>query len=444
MTRKDVLELKKRLQRSECTFTKMTGCYVNANREVVLTFEETFLNLEDEEFYKYLEIAKKALSGTVGNNLLELDFPTEEETTDGKQQFLMGLKDSKLKAESLLTIFYQLIMDHYDYVGNYLILLFHDAYDVMARTSDNRKLDESEEVYEYILCAICPVSLSKPGLGYLVNENRIGPRNRDWLVGAPDTGFLFPCFTDRSSDIHSLLYYTKDAKSPQEEFVAKALGCLPKKTATQQKNTFQSIISHAIPDEGQRAEVILEIQESLNQLAEDQDTFSNSTQDANILTTDKVQELLTDSGLSEEIASKIETAYKENFGDTPPVIDHLLDSKLLAEHSKKKKEKELVDKVHKLQELLDESTQMQASNFTSAKDDLSFEFNDDSKANNNETNEDNKISNIDPSTNLNYDVVLHVKPQKVNQISSQMIDGKKCIVIPVEENEQIKVNGVTI
>lgn len=88
--------------------------------------------------------------------------------------------------------FYDLVIDSYDYVGNYLILVFHDAYDVMTKTSDNNKLDESEEVYEYLLCAICPVNLTKPGLGYREDENRIGPRIRDWVVGAPDTGFVFP------------------------------------------------------------------------------------------------------------------------------------------------------------------------------------------------------------------------------------------------------------
>lgn len=73
--------------------------------------------------------------------------------------------------------FYDLVIENYSYVGNYLILVFHDAYDVMTKTSDNNKLDESEEVYEYLLCAICPVTLTKPGLGYREDENRIGPRH---------------------------------------------------------------------------------------------------------------------------------------------------------------------------------------------------------------------------------------------------------------------------
>ena len=89
------------------------------------------------------------------------------------------------------------IIDTYDNPGNYLILFFHDTYDVICKTSDGNKLDESEEIFDYILCAICPVELSAPALGYRESENRIAPRIRDWVVKAPETGFLFPSFSDR-------------------------------------------------------------------------------------------------------------------------------------------------------------------------------------------------------------------------------------------------------
>ena len=205
MNKRDVLEIKRRFKKEACTFTRMCGCYVDADHNKITKIGETFLNLDDAEYFKYLDIAKKTLSGKLGNNLLELEFPLAEEETGGRQQFLMGLRESKLKNDDLLDTFYDMIIDSYDYVGNYLILIFHDAYDVMTKTSDNDKLDESEEVYEYLLCAICPVNLTKPGLGYREDENRIESRIRDWVVGMPDTGFIFPAFTDRSTDIHSVM-----------------------------------------------------------------------------------------------------------------------------------------------------------------------------------------------------------------------------------------------
>ena len=120
MNKKDILELKRRFKKDACTFTRLCGCYVDADHNKVTSFGETFLNLEDEEFYKYLEIAKKVMSGTIGNNLLELEFPTAEEAAGGRQQFLMGLRESALKNDDLMEAFYDLDINSNDYVGKYL------------------------------------------------------------------------------------------------------------------------------------------------------------------------------------------------------------------------------------------------------------------------------------------------------------------------------------
>jgi hypothetical protein len=402
MNKKDINEIKSRLKKTGCTFTKMCGCYINADKEILVKFNETFLNLEEDEFYKYLDIAKKTLSGTPGNNLIELNFPLEEEKLGGKQQFLMGLRESKLKNEGLLDTFYQLIIDSYDYAGNYLILLFHDAYDVLTKTSDNSNLDESEEVYEYIICAICPVELTKPGLGYLENENRIGPRNRDWAVGATETGFIFPAFTDRSTDVHSTMFYTKNALEPHKELMELVLGCPVKSTATEQKNTFHTIIKNAINDSETSSKAISEIQENLSILVEEQTAASEESEEPVFLRSDSVQEILQESGLSEDITAKIESAYTESFGEELPVINHLLDKKILAENDKRKVEKVLSEKIVKLQEQLEETKKAE-----------------------------------------DYDVVVKVKPDKMDQIKSQNVDGKKCIIIPLDEDEHASVNGIT-
>lgn len=429
MNKKDVFELRSRLKKTGCTFTKMCGCYVNSAKEILVNFNETFLNLKEEEFYKYLDIAKKTLSGTTGNNLIELNFPLEEEKEGGKQQFLMGLRESKLKNEGLLDTFYQLIIDSYDYAGNYLILVFHDNYDVMTKATDNSRLDESEEVYEYLLFAICPVALTKPGLGYFEDENKIGPRNRDWVVGAPETGFIFPAFTERSTDIHSVMFYTKNAAETHKELMELALGCPAKNTATEQKNTFHTIIKNAINDSEKSNKIISDIQESLSQIAEEQASYSDSSEEPVVLTNQSVQEILMESGLPEDITSKIETSYAENFSDAPPVIDHLIDKKVLAENEKRKVEKALVEQVQKLQEKLKETTK--AADSSPSYEDID-----------NQT-EKGLDSEPESNTKANYDVVLRVNPEKMNQIKSQIIDGKKCIIIPMDENEHANVNGVT-
>ena len=124
MRKKDILELKKRLKKDHCTFTKMCGCYVNGEKNIILNFRETFLNLDEDEYFKYLEIAKKVMSGTIGNNILELNFPLNDYLVNERQVSLMQLKNSQLKDDELLNDFYKLVIDNYDYTGNFLILIF--------------------------------------------------------------------------------------------------------------------------------------------------------------------------------------------------------------------------------------------------------------------------------------------------------------------------------
>ena len=413
MNKKDILELKRRFKKDACTFTRLCGCYVDADRNKVTTFGETFLNLEDEEFYKYLEIAKKVMSGTIGNNILALEFPTAEEAPGGRQQFLMGLRESALKNDDLMDTFYDLVIENYSYVGNYLILVFHDAYDVMTKTSDNNKLNESEEVYEYLLCAICPVTLTKPGLGYREDENRIGPRIRDWVVGAPDTGFLFPAFTDRSTDIHSVMFYTRDTKTPHAEFMESGLGCGAKFTATEKKLTFQNIVKDVIGEDDEESDAMfLDIQGNLSGLIEVPAEDEEEKEQAPLTLTD-IASVLSDSGLSEEQTAVIEKTYEDTFGEDLPSAEHLVDPKLVEANAKRKEKLELVEQVESLKHQLEETRSIPVDD-----------------------------SDDDVPAVKTYDVILRVKPEKVGQIHSDTINGQKCLIIPMDENEHAAVNGV--
>ncbi|WP_055669875.1 DUF4317 domain-containing protein [Desnuesiella massiliensis] len=445
MRKKDILELKRRFKKDHCTFTKMCGCYVNGEKHIILKFRETFLNLDEDEYFKYLEIAKKVLSGTIGNNILELNFPTNEALTNERQISLMQLKNSQLKDDALLDDFYELIIDSYDYTGNFLILVFHDAYDIITKTTDNGKVDESEEVYEYVLCAICPVSLSEPGLRYFEEENKIKARIRDWVVDAPTNGFVFPAFIDRSSDVNSVMYYTKNAKDTHPELMENALGCYSKQTATIQKETFQSIIKDSFSADEEKADkIFMEIQENLNTMIEEYNSIYDDTDCEPITLTKKdIQTLLIESGVPEEITTKIEKSYIENFGDDLPLAENLIDSKALKANEQRKKEETLQKQVEILQTRLEQVKQEAAVDNETH---LSTEVNDDnvvleevSETNLEETqdtnSEDNKVT-------PHYDVILQVKPEKIPQIKSQIIDGQKCIVIPINDNEQTTVNGL--
>lgn len=418
---KDILELKRRFKKEACTITKMCGCYVDANKNKVVELNETFLNLEDEEFYKYLEIAKKSLSGTIGNNLLELRFAKDEEEAGGKQQYFLGLRESALRNPELLEHLYDMIIENYDYTGNYLILIFHDAYDVITKTNDDLKLDESEEVFTYLLCAICPVNLSKPGLGYREDEHRIGVRIQDWVVGVPDVGFLFPSFIDRSADIHSLTYYVRDAKDSHPDFVETVLGCGSKRTATEEKQTFHSMVKAAIaPVIEKTDDVMLEIQENLNTLVEEKEAQMEDLvlgePEEFTLTPEIIKEVLTQSEIPDATVMQIQDHFTEEFQDAPPVVKNLVDEKAIEKNNKVKKEQKLLEEVASLKKELQNKEAEPAVPVSASSD-------------------------IDETSEYS-DVFLRMNPEKAEHITAQTIDGQKYLLIPVDENEEINLNGV--
>lgn len=424
MNKKEVLELKKRFKKDQATFTRLVGCYVDCNKNKICKFGGKFLTLEEDEYFKYLEIANKVLSGTVGNNLLDLAFPLEEEEVGGRQQILMALRDTGLEDETLLDTYYDLVIDTYEEAGNYLILLYLDSYDVPTRTKDNINVDESEEVYTYLLTAICPVSLSKPGLGYLEGEKRIGPRIRDWVVGAPDTGFLFPSFNDRSSDIHSVLFYTKNTKEPHSEFMANGLGCGIERTATEQKMAFHSIVRNALgPEDETTTEMLLDIQQNLNDMAQDYAETHDENDEPFMLDKEVITKALSESNVSEDKISKIEKSVEETFGEKLPAAENVIDSKALIANEMRFEKMALEDQVGSLTLALNEKNTQLEERTTQLIE------------------KQEEIDNYIAETKT-YDVVLRVKPEKASQITSQIINGEKCLVIPMKDDEHATINGV--
>lgn len=427
---KDILELKRRFKKEACTFTRMCGCYVDSNKNKVVELNENFLNLEDEEFYKYLEIAKKTLSGTIGNNLLELKFAKEEEEAGGKQRYLLGLRESGLRNSELLEHLYDMIIEHYDYVGNYLILIFHDAYDVITKTNDDLKIDESEEVFQYLLCAICPVNLSKPGLGYREDEHRIGVRIQDRVVGMPDVGFLFPSFSERAANVHALTYYVRDARDSHRDFVEAALGCGGKRTATEEQNAFHSIVKTALaPIIEQSDDVLLQIQENLNDLAQEHEAELEDLvivePEAFTLTAQIIQDVLSQSDVPDAAAAMIQEQLTEEFSDELPAVKNLVNEKALEKNSKEKKQIKLLEEVATLRQELADTKQENQEKSERIETLVSME------------------SPVNPSDAERWaEVFLRMKPDKAEQVKAQTIDGQKYLLIPIEADESINLNGV--
>ena len=324
MIKQEVNELKRLYTPSNCSITRICGCYVDGEKNKKTQFKEAFLSLPEEEIFKYFELLRKTLSGTLGKNLLDLEFPLASEQEGGTQEFLLRLRESKLKDDTLLDEFYDKVVASYEYVGNYLILLIHDAYDVPGKTTDGLTMeDASDSVFEYLLCCICPVNLSKPGLSYDALANEFHNRVRDWVVEMPEVGFLFPAFNDRSSDLHSTLYYTKNPEEPHSELVDQILGATLPLTAGSQKETFQALIEETLGQDAEY-EVVKSIHENLTEMIEEHKEIPEPL----MLDKHQVKNLFEKSGVVEEKLTDFDKLYDAAAGeDTSLMVNNVANTR---------------------------------------------------------------------------------------------------------------------
>ena len=239
MNQKELTEIRKTMNHKRNCVYKIAGCYVDTEKNKRACGVHSFSMMSEEEELKYYELFKKALSGKIGKNQINLEFPKEAYENDGIQPFLYDLVKDGLANESKIQELFDRIIDTYDYPDNYYILVAYGDYDVPEVGKDGVVMeDASEDVYSFINCSICPMKPSKPGLAYNDKQDQIENAIRNMMVEVPVHGFLFPAFNDRKSDIHSVLYYTKKPEDMESSFVREMLTCIAPQTAKGQNNSF--------------------------------------------------------------------------------------------------------------------------------------------------------------------------------------------------------------
>jgi len=202
--REDMLELTRRMTVKRTSMTRIAGSYMDGDGFVDGTFNTNFLKLSASEKEKNLNIAKAIPFSDTNTNLKMYEFSREAMRPGGIWQLLMAMKSCGLKNDALMDTFYELIGECYETDHDYAVYVFHDRYDVPVKTADHERQWESEEVFEYLICAICPVS-------------------GDYEPGKPECGFLFPAFVNRSSDENFVNIFQADMDNPHPELV-KLLG----------------------------------------------------------------------------------------------------------------------------------------------------------------------------------------------------------------------------
>ena len=312
MIDKEVGEIRRHLRRERSNVTQLFGCFVNDNKEIITEFRLSTGIMPENESDKYFAILRKTLSGSIGRNLIDITFKTSQVADSPEHKLLMGLRESKCNDEEMRMELYQKIIGSVVLEGNYLILLSCDSYDVPFRSKDDsRQSDNSDEVYTYILCTICPVKETKANLHYVPEEKVFHDGAMHQMVSAPALGFLFPAFDNRATNIYNALYYTRDVKSGQDALIEALFQAPVPQPAAQQKQTFEALLTTSLGEECSM-DLVQTVHDELCQRIEMHK--ESKIPDPLLISKEDVKEVLSTCGVSEENLAKFSVEYDEAFG----------------------------------------------------------------------------------------------------------------------------------
>ncbi len=312
MNEKEIGEIRRRVRRDRSNMTAIYGCYVNSQKEIISSFRQSVAMMSENEAEKYFSVMKRTLSGGVGKNLIDVSFRTAQVADSPEHKLLMDLRRTGLQDDERRMELYRKIMDSVSFDESYLILVGCDSYDVPFKSKDGQiHKDASADVYTYLLCAVCPVKQAKNGLHYMAQEKIFHDGGVVQSVCAPELGFLFPAFDDRSANIYGALMYTHSTKKSNQSFADALFSVELPKPAAEQKKSFEALMTTALRDECS-LDVVQTVHDQICQTI----ALHKESKDPQTLLVSKAQikTALKSGGVSESAVAKFSVDYDAAFG----------------------------------------------------------------------------------------------------------------------------------
>lgn len=325
MNKQEIAEIRRRLNPDRNSIDCIRGCYVDEKGDIISEFSHSLLTLPQEEGEKYLALFRRALSGIPGKNLIEIAFRPDQVADSEQHRLLTALNSTALKVDQALERFYRCVIDSLQMEGNYLILLMHDSYDIPFRARDEYKADEySQDVFSYILCCVCPVKLTRPALCYCTEDKAFHDRDLEWVVSAPELGFMFPAYEDGGANIYGALYYNRDAAESHEEFANAVFDNRPPMPAAEQQETFEALLSDTLAEDC-NLEVVQTVHEQIRNLVEERK--SEKSPEIPTVSKREMSAMLRECGVADKHLESFEERYDETFGATDLKAQNIVDVK---------------------------------------------------------------------------------------------------------------------
>ncbi len=315
MNQKELREIRKRFTLDKDSISHVYGCYVNAAKDIVARMDMSMGLMEQEEAELYLKLLKKSISGTLGKNLLDIEFSTKQVEDSDEHRLLQALRQSHLRDEDMRELFYKRVIESLDFGDDsYVILLASDSYDIPFKGRDDELWEEgSNEVFDYIICCICPVKDARASLRYFAEEQNFRGASSGHVLGNPELGFMFPSFDDRSTNIYNALYYSRGLVDIHHEFIDGIFNIEKSPmSAGAQQHAFTDVLCESLGED-----CSLDVVKAVHGQIRQQLLVHKESKDPEVpeLFVEDLDDVLKHSGVPEEKVEVFNEACRKEFGD---------------------------------------------------------------------------------------------------------------------------------
>ena len=314
MNQKELNEIRRRFKPDRTAISRIYGCYVNSNKEIISHIDAPVALMSQEEQEMYLDLLKKALSGALGRNLLNVEFSTAQVAGSDEHRLLQTIRQTDARDQNSREALYRRIINAMD-MGetNYLILLAADTYDVPYKGRDDETFSEgSDTVYKYFVCSVCPVKAPTLELKYSSEDSGFHSASTGHIALAPELGFLFPAFDDRAANIYNALFYSKNAAEIHQEVIDAVFRIEPPMSAAEQKNVFGTTLGDTLQRDCSY-DVVQSVHEQLRErIAEHKES---KDPEPLALTVREVGDVLTNSGVPVEKVEVFQQECHRQYGE---------------------------------------------------------------------------------------------------------------------------------
>lgn len=316
MKEKEIAEIRRRYRSDKSNISRICGCYVDSKKEIISEFDQSLGMMTEDDANGMLSLLKKALSGHIGTNLLEIEFTTQQVNESEEYALLSKLKSTELKDSEVRAELYKKIIENLEFDGSYLILLAHDNYDVFDIGADGMKVEDSTTVFSYVICAVCPVKEGKASMSYYFPEKCFRTICADTVLSRPEIGFIFPILEDRQTNIYKAAYYTKNLENNYSTLVNALFAKEAPMPAKEQKQTFGEVLEQTVGEDCS-LRLVSSIHAQINQIIEE--NKAEKEEELPFITKDDAAQMLRYCGIPEDKVEAFEKGFDESFGENAEI-----------------------------------------------------------------------------------------------------------------------------